>query len=156
MTEPEGSERKTIMARQTRQTTQAGVLGALLRLRAALEANADELAHLEGTRQRFANLVNEAQTRAQAQAAFAASKQEASRELERFLVEGQRMATGLGRLLREFYGIGAEKLTEFGLQPFRGRTRRTETEQPEPPGPEPDDPSPPVEIQKPAAADNQV
>jgi hypothetical protein len=114
-----------------------------------LEANAGELTHLEGARQRFADLVSEAQETAQSQAAFAASKQDASRKLERFLVEGQRMATGLSRLIKEFYGIDSEKLTEFGLQPFRGRTRRTEPEEPGPP-------LPPVEIQQPAAADDEV
>jgi hypothetical protein len=121
----------------------------LTRLSAALEANAGELTHLEGARQRFADLVSEAQETAQSQAAFAASKQDASRKLERFLVEGQRMATGLGRLIKEFYGIDSEKLTEFGLQPFRGRTRRTEPEEPGPP-------LPPVEIQQPAADDDEV
>ena len=136
------------MAKQ-RQRTQAGVLGMLTRLSAALEANAGELTHLEGTRQRFANLVNEALEAAREQAALAAEKQEASQRLALFLNEGSRLATGLSRLLREFYGVGSEKLTEFGLQPFRGRTRRTEPEEPGPP-------LPPVEIQQPAAADDEV
>ena len=100
---------------------------------------------------RFAALVAEAQQTAQEQASFAASKQEASRRLERLLIAGQRMSTGLNRLLREFYGNASEKLTEFGLQPFRGRTRRTEPEEPAPPVP-----SPPVEVRKPAADDSEV
>jgi hypothetical protein len=141
------------MARQTKQRTQAGVLGVLTRLKAALEANSEELAHLEGTRLRFTNLVNEALEAAREQAALAAEKQEISQRLAVFLNEGLRLSTGLGRLLREFYGNHAEKLTEFGLQPFRGRTRRAA---PEPPGPDPEAPSPPVEIQQPAADDNQV
>jgi chromosome segregation ATPase len=139
------------MGKQTRQTTQAGVLGELTRLSAALDANAVELEHLEGARVRFAALVAEAQQTAREQAYFAASKQEASRRLERLLSEGQRMSTGLGRLLQEFYGIASEKLTEFGLQPFRGRTRRSEPEEPEPPVP-----SPPVEIRQPAADETEV
>jgi hypothetical protein len=37
--------------------------------------------------------------------------------------------------LKEHYGIEEEKLSEFGLQPFRGRARKKETpETPEPPG----------------------
>jgi hypothetical protein len=137
------------MARQTKQTTQAGVLGELTRLSAALEANAGELTHLEGARQRFAAQVAEAQAAARQQAALIATKQESSRRLERLLTEAQRMATGIGRLLKEFYGIESEKLAEFGLQPFRGR-RREETEEPEAPLP-----SPPAATQKPAADDNE-
>lgn len=119
------------MAQQTRQTTQLGVLGELTRLSAALEVNAGELAHLEGTRLRFAALVHEAENTARHQIALAAEKQEESRRLERLLIEGKRLATGLSRLLREYYGIGSEKLVEFGLQPFRGRSRRTPLPPPE-------------------------
>src|SRR5262245_24164418 len=115
------ARRRTTMSKQSQQKTQAGVLGVLTRLSAALEANAQELSHLEGTRLRFANLVSEALEAARVQAALAADKQEASQRLALFLNEGMRLATGLGRLLREFYGNGSEKLTEFGLQPFRGR-----------------------------------
>jgi hypothetical protein len=48
-----------------------------------------------------------------------------------------RSATGLERLLLEFYGLESEKLVEFGIQPLRGRRRgRTTPEQPEEPQPE--------------------
>lgn len=88
-------------------------------------------------RVRFETLVSEAQAIAQQQAALVASKQEASKQLQALLTEGLRVATGLERLLLEFYGLRAEKLAELGLQPFRGRRRRKEQpEQPEPPPPE--------------------
>ncbi|HEV8578934.1 MAG TPA: hypothetical protein VGX68_07595 [Thermoanaerobaculia bacterium] len=141
------------MGKQSQQKTQAGVLGVLTRLSAALEANSQELSHLEGTRLRFANLVSEALEAAREQAALAAEKQEASQRLTLFLNEGMRLATGLSRLLREFYGVGSEKLTEFGLQPFRGRTRRSKPDEPETP------PPPPVvevEAEKPAADGSEV
>jgi hypothetical protein len=43
------------------------------------------------------------------------------------------MATGISRLLTENYGLRAEKLTEFGIQPFRGR--KIKTADPETPPP---------------------
>ena len=119
-----------------REKTNAGMLGQLVRFSAALAANSSELAHLEGMRTRFEKLVSEAQTIAQQQAALVASKQEASKRLQNLLSEGLRSATGIERMLQEFYGSRAEKLAEFGLQPFRGRTRRSK-EQPETPEPSP-------------------
>jgi hypothetical protein len=114
-----------------RENTNAGMLGQLMRFSAALAANSAELAHLEGLRVRFESLVNEAQVIAQQQAALAASKQQASKRMQELLSEGLRAATGIERMLLEFYGLRAEKLVEFGIQPFRGRTRSKET--PEPP-----------------------
>ena len=120
-----------------RENTNAGMLGQLLRFSAALAANSGELEHLEGMRQRLQSLVDEAQEIAQEQAALAASKQAASRRLQDRLSDGLRVVTGLERLLLEFYGLGSEKLVEFGIQPFRGRRRgRVTPEQPEEPQPE--------------------
>jgi chromosome segregation ATPase len=133
-----------------RENTNAGMLGQLVRFNAALAANSSELAHLEGMRLRFEKLVSEAQAIAQQQAALVASKQQASKRLQELLTEGLRSSTGLERLLQEFYGLRAEKLAEFGLQPFRGR-RRKETPDDEPETPEPEAPgstaSPPEKSQ---------
>jgi len=122
-----------------REKTNAGMLGQLVRFGAALAANSTELVHIEGMRTRFEKLVSEAQVIAQQQAALVASKQEASKRLQNLLSEGLRSATGLERILQEFYGSRAEKLAEFGLQPFRGRTRRAKEK---PPGPQ----EPPPEV----------
>ncbi len=119
-----------------RENTNAGMLGQLVRFSAALTANSSELAHLEGMRLRFEKLVSEAQAIAQQQAALVASKQQASKRLQEMLTEGLRSATGLERLLQEFYGLRAEKLAEFGLQPFRGRRRKPPEDEPETPEPE--------------------
>lgn len=130
-----------------RETTYAGVLGQLTRFVASLAANAAELPHLEGPRARLTQLVTEAQEVARQQAALAASKQEATRRLVTLLIEGQRAATGIQKLLQEFYGLRSEKLAEFNLQPFRGRRRSPEPEtpspSPSPPGPEPAGPEDP-------------
>jgi len=45
------------------------------------------------------------------------------------------MATGVSRLLMENYGLRAEKLAEFGLQPFRGRKVKGASPEPETPPP---------------------
>lgn len=119
-----------------RENTNAGMLGQLMRFSAALAANSPELAHLEGMRTRLERLVSEAQVIAQQQSALVASKQEASKRLQNLLSEGLRAATGMERMLQEFYGPRAEKLAEFGLQPFRGRTRRSRETPEEPPPPE--------------------
>ena len=117
-----------------RENTNAGMLGQLVRFSAALAANSAELAHIEGMRVRFEKLVSEAQVIAQQQAALVASKQDASKRLQNLLSEGLRAATGIERILQEFYGTRAEKMAEFGLQPFRGRPRRSK-EKPGPQGP---------------------
>jgi hypothetical protein len=121
-----------------RETTYAGVLGQLTRFIASLAANAAELTHLEGARTRLTQLVTEAQEVARQQAALAASKQEASKRLVTLLVESQRAATGIQKLLQEHYGLRSEKLAEFNLQPFRGRRRSPEPETPSPSPPAPE------------------
>ena len=116
-----------------KQTSYSGMLGDLVRLNAALTANAAELPHLEGVRARLEKAVTEAQEVAKQQAALTASKQEASKRFKALLVEGNRMATGISRLLTENYGIRAEKLAEFGLQPYRGRKAKTTPPETPPP-----------------------
>ena len=115
--------------------TYSGTLGDLGRLVAALTANATELPHLEGVRARLEKTVADAQELAKQQAALTASKQEASKRLKELLAEGNRMATGVSRLITENYGLRAEKLAEFGLQPFRGRKVKKAGPEPEPPPP---------------------
>ena len=72
------------------------------------------------------------------QGALTASKQEASKEQQTLLTEGQRLANALRAMVKEHYGIRSEKLAEFGLQPFRGRTKAKPT--PETPAPAPPPP----------------
>jgi hypothetical protein len=74
---------------------------------------------------------------------MAASKQETSKQLKAILAEGNRLMTGVRKMIADQYGIEAEKLTEFGIQPFRGRTRKAK------PAPAPDKPENP-EIPAPA------
>jgi hypothetical protein len=108
----------TMPARQTRRNA---ILGDLQQLNTALAANTADLGHLEGSRELFEALVVQAQEIAIEQAALKASKQQASRRLENVLTEGLRLANILRLGVKAHYGIRAEKLAEFGMQPYRGR-----------------------------------
>jgi len=105
------------------ETTYAGKLGALARFIAALLANAAELTHLDGLRARIEAILAEAQGVAREQAALTARRQEASQRIRALLTEGDRLMTAASKILQEHYGLRSEKLAEFHLQPFRGRTR---------------------------------
>jgi hypothetical protein len=122
----------------SRETTNAGKLGRLQRLSTALTANSGDLQHLQGSITQLAILLTQAQEAAKQQTAFMAGKQEASKQLSTFMIEGERLATVLQLAVKQHYGIRSEKLAEFGLQPFRGRTKaKPVPETPEPPsGPE--------------------
>ena len=51
---------------------------------------------------------------------------------------GNLVADLLRTAIREHYGISSEKLIEFGIEPFRGKKRKTEPAPTEPePAPEP-------------------
>jgi hypothetical protein len=126
------------------ETTYSGVMGGLGRFSAALTANAADLAHLEGARLHLAKIVTDIEGITQQQAAFTASKQEASKQVRKLMVEGQRVASGMTKFLQEHYGTRSEKLAEFGLQPFRGRKPRTAKTPEPPPTPTPTPVPPPT------------
>ena len=136
-----------------KETTYAGMLGDLSRLTAALAVNAAEIPHLEGTRTRLEKMLAEAQATVQQQAALTASKQEMSKKLKSQVVESQRAATGVRKLLKEFYGVRSEKLAGFGLQPFRGRKLKAAT--PEAPATTPPSAHPPAAVAADPTRSNQ-
>ena len=105
--------------------TYSGKMGDLARLTASLAANATDLTHLDGIRVRLEKILADAHEVAKQQAALTASKQEATKRLKGLITEGARIATGVDKLLKEHYGLRAEKLAEFGLKPFRGRKVKT-------------------------------
>ena len=104
-------------------------------LQERLTVNAADLAHLEGLRKRLDDVTEQARQMAAAQAAQRAAKQSASRTLKSTVIEGERLANLLRSAVKQHYGIRSEKLAEFGLQPFRGRTKAKPT--PETPAPAP-------------------
>ncbi len=137
------------------ETTYSGVLGELTRFSAALAANAAELPYLAGPHERLDLILGDAQQTARQQSALIADKQETSKRLKSLVVEGQRVATGIRRLLKQNYGNRSEKLAEFGVQPFRGRTLKTKPGAPPPTPTTPTTPSstPPTPAAAHTAAD---
>lgn len=119
----------------SKETTYNGMLGEWQKFLAALIANPD-LGALEPWRAKLAGLLAQGVELSQQQAALAASKQEKSKQIQALLAEGNRLVTSMRRMIADQYGIKAEKLTEFGIQPFRGRTRNTS------PAPQPESPDP--------------
>jgi hypothetical protein len=89
----------------------------------ALAANAAELPHLELKRVRLNELLGEVRSLTAEQASLVARKQEVSKRLAELMQEGNTLVAFLDTGVKQHYGKRAEKLAEFGLQPFRGRSR---------------------------------
>src|SRR6186997_267996 len=87
-------------------------------------ANASELPQLELLRVSLEKLLQEARDLTKQQAAMQAAKQESSKRLQTVMREGKKVATVMRGGLKQHYGNRAEKLAEFGLQPFRGRPKK--------------------------------
>ena len=119
----------------SQETTYAGMQGDWSRLMRSIEANVAELGHLEVPRAKLGGLLVQVQEVDKQQKALIASKQETSQQLRLLMTEGQRLANALRTMIREHYGIRAEKLTEFGMQPFRGRNRKAAPAPSEPTSP---------------------
>jgi hypothetical protein len=120
----------------SRETTNAGKLGRLQNLTAALAANSADLPQFQGSIAQLADLLTQAQEVAARQKALAAQKQEASKQLAAVLASSGRLSTVMQLAVKQHYGPTSEKLVEFDLQPFRGRKPK--------PAPETPAPTPPV------------
>ena len=125
----------------SREKTYAGMLGEWQKFLASMDANPD-LAPMAEWRNKLASLLAQGVEISQQQAAMAASKQEKSKQLQTLLADGNRLVTGMRKMIADRYGVRAEKLTEFGIPPFRGRTRKVK------PGTEPENPEVPSPTQK--------
>ena len=113
-------------------------LGDLQQFKESMSANVDKLTPYEVSRVKFDSLVGQAQELNRQQAALKAAKQEASRQFDAVLREARRLATVLRFAIKEHFGPDAEKVVEFGLQPFRGKARKKK----EPEAPLPEAPAP--------------
>jgi hypothetical protein len=89
----------------------------------ALDANIADLPHLEVKNGRLKELLTLAVDLTAEQASLTARKQEVSKRLALIIQEGNALAAFLDAGVKQHYGSRAEKLVEFGLQPFRGRRR---------------------------------
>ncbi|HEX3127043.1 MAG TPA: hypothetical protein VH394_06910 [Thermoanaerobaculia bacterium] len=113
-------------------TTYSDHLGHWASLLTALTENEGSLPYLTIPRDQLQAFLDEARGLVASQAAQAAAKQQTSRRLEEVVVLGSKLATSLRVAVKVIYGDRSEKLTEFHIQPFRGRTRTATT----PPAPE--------------------
>jgi PHD/YefM family antitoxin component YafN of YafNO toxin-antitoxin module len=115
----------------SRQRSYSGVLGEWRRMSNALELHAADLAHLEGSRTKLATSLDQMEQLFQQQKLRQSEKQGASKQLRQLVNDVQRLVTLLRQGVKERYGINSETLVEFGVRPFRGRTK---PDLPTPPG----------------------
>lgn len=93
------------------------------RLLASLEANAQDFPQLETYRTQLKAMLDAARETSGHQAAMAATKQEATKQLQGMLADGRKLANFLRNGVRQHYGNRAEKLVEFDLKPLRARVK---------------------------------
>jgi hypothetical protein len=89
------------------------------KLLVTVEVNKAELPYLEDRRAQLASIAERAQEASIRQAASRAQLQQATRDLEKMLSEGRDVSTRMRNGIRTQYGLKAEKLAEFGMQPRR-------------------------------------
>src|SRR5262245_12198239 len=118
-----------------RQTTYEGMIGDWQRLHGLIEANKADLPQLEPFLAKLGTILAQAVELTQRQGAMRAAKQDASKSMRKLASQGNRLVALMRQALLEHYGITEEKLAEFGLQPFRGRTRKQQTPE-KPPAPQ--------------------
>lgn len=106
-------------------------------LTAKLAAMTAELPQLDLQRAALEKFLAQARDLTLQQADFQAGKQKVSVQLRTVMSEGMKVSTALRVNLKQIYGNRNEDLVKFGIQPFRGRTRKV-TPEPEPtPAPPP-------------------
>jgi hypothetical protein len=133
MKTPVGRTRKVLRRKKMPRDRIAVSTRGWQRLTTSLAANAADLPHLEAHRARLAELLTQVINLGNQQAVLTATKQEVTKQLQAAVTEARTVAAFLRLGVREKYGKDAEKLVEFGLQPFRGLRRRDEeTEGPAP------------------------
>jgi len=102
-------------------------------------ANAAEAPQFELPRVALEKVLGDVRGLTVQQATLQASKQQVSQRLRTLMGEGTKLATLMKVLVKQHYGNRSEKLVEFRLQPFRGRSQKEEPAPPEGPA----DPSTP-------------
>jgi hypothetical protein len=113
-----------------RETKYKGMWGDWQSLMGKVEVNKDQLPQLEPFRLKLGVVLNEALRINQQQEATKATKQEATKQLRKLGLEGNRLAALLRQGIKEHYGVREEEIAKFGLQPFRGRKAKPAPEEP--------------------------
>ncbi len=110
---------------------------------AAQAAHAAEIPHMEAPLAKLLGLLEQARSLSNEQHALTASKQEVSKKLRQTIRKGQKLVFLMRTGAQEQFGTDSETLVEFGVQPFRGRARKTATKPPgNPTEPAPGSPNP--------------
>lgn len=93
-------------------------------LGATILANAADLPQAEIPRAALQKLRDEMGTLLIERNLQQANKQQISQRLAEIHTEGSKLATVLRFIAKQHYGSRNDKLVEFGIPPFRGRTRK--------------------------------
>lgn len=100
-----------------------------------LAANQDQLQHLAGHRIQLQEQTVEFKELSTQFNALTTSKQEVCKEMQELFRRVEALMVYLRAAVRQHYGKDSEKLIEFGLQPYRGRTPSPKAPLPEAPMP---------------------
>ncbi len=104
-------------------TSFADVVTEWEKLLTAVTANQADLQHLEVYRAELEVELGKAKIANSRQSALQAEVQQMTRDVEAAIATGRDLATRIRTGVRSKYGGRSEKLTEFGLRPFRKRVR---------------------------------
>jgi hypothetical protein len=98
-------------------------------------ANQPELQHLDGHRIQLQEQTVQFKGLSTQFNALIASKQDVCKEMQELFRQVEALMIYLRAAVRQHYGKDSEKLIEFGLQPYRGRTPSPKAPLPEAPKP---------------------
>ncbi|HEV8579799.1 MAG TPA: hypothetical protein VGX68_12055 [Thermoanaerobaculia bacterium] len=114
------------------------VLNGWEKVAAAQEDNAEELPQMESYRAKLQGLLERARSLSNDHHVLTASKQEVFKNLQETFRQGQKLVDLMRTAAVERFGADSDKLVEFGVKPFRGRTRNTKTPDSPSPAPSPE------------------
>ncbi len=104
-------------------TSRAGLLAECRTTVTVVELNADDLEHAQGDRELLAATVSTIDNAQVRQKHHKFQFQQASRDLEQLTLLARDLLLRLKNAVRAKYGMTAEKLAEFGLNPRRSKPR---------------------------------
>lgn len=98
----------------------------------AYVANASELQSVESLSQELTTTLAELQELGVQEKASRSERQQFTKRRQEAMARGKELASRLRAGVKSVYGPKSEKLVEFGVKPFRRRTRKEKEPQPAP------------------------
>lgn len=89
----------------------------------SLAANIEEFPHLKEPLARLGEMLEVLKSLIAEQARLTAQRQEVSKQVAEMSSQAQKLMTFLDAGVKQHYGHRSERLTEYGLQPFRSKPR---------------------------------